>query len=146
MRVVVLPLVLSFLGLSGEGHSLIPLLRWPLLFFGVLLALAVLYRFGPSPHGARWRWITPGSALASVLWIIGSALLSWYLANFGNYDATYGSLGAAIGLMTWMWMSSIVILLGAQFNDTLDTWNDHPQKPMQQTAMQTPGAERSATP
>jgi membrane protein len=147
--VVVFPLVLAFLGLSSQDSSFInsflPLLRWPILFFGLLLALAVLYRFGPSPHGARWRWITPGSALASVLWIIGSALLSWYLANFANYDATYGSLGAAIGLMTWMWMSSIVILLGAQLNNTLDTWNDHRDKPMQQTATQPQGAEGAAT-
>jgi membrane protein len=110
-----------------------------------MFALAVLYRFGPSPHGARWRWITPGSLLATVLWIIGSALLSWYLANFGNYDATYGSLGAAIGLMMWMWMSSIVILLGAQLNHTLDTWGDQPEQPMQQTATQAPGAQRAVT-
>jgi membrane protein len=143
--VVVFPLVLSFIGLSSHGFSFTPLLRWPILFLGLLLALAVLYRFGPSPHGARWRWITPGSALASVLWIIGSVLLSWYLSNFGNYNATYGSLGAAIGLMMWMWISSIVILLGAQLNDTLDTWSGRPQKPMQQAATQTPGTEGSAT-
>jgi membrane protein len=143
--VVVFPLVMSFLGLGQWSDSFTPLLRWPILFAGVIVALAVLYRFGPSPHGARWRWITPGSALATVLWIIGSALLSWYLANFGNYDATYGSLGAAIGMMMWMWMSSIVILLGAQFNDTLDNWDDQPEKPMQQTPMQTPQARRAAT-
>jgi membrane protein len=135
--VVVFPLMLSALGLGHWSNSIAAWLRWPLLFVGVLLALAVLYRFGPSPHDARWRWITPGSALATVLWVIGSAALSFYLANFGNYDATYGSLGAAIGLMMWMWMSSIVILLGAQLNDTLDGWNDQPEKPMQQTAQQT---------
>jgi membrane protein len=141
--VVVFPLLLSFIGLGRWSETVLALLRWPLLFFGVLLALSVLYRFGPSPHGARWRWITPGSALATTLWIIGSAALSFYLANFGNYDATYGSLGAAIGLMMWMWMSSVVILLGAQLNDTLDSWNEQPDKPMQQEAMQ-PGAARRA--
>jgi membrane protein len=139
--VVLFPLLMSFFGLGRWSESFMPLLRWPILFCGVLLALSVLYRFGPSPHGARWRWITPGSALATAQWIIGSALLSWYLANFGNYDATYGSLGAAIGMMMWMWMSSIVILLGAQFNDTLDGWDDQPEKPMQQT----PQARRAAT-
>jgi membrane protein len=134
--VVLFPLLLSLFGLGGLSDSFTPLLRWPILFFGVLLALAVLYRFGPSPHGARWRWITPGSALATTLWIIGSAALSYYLANFGNYDATYGSLGAAIGLMMWMWMSSVVILLGAQLNDTLDNWKDKPDQPMQEESKQ----------
>jgi membrane protein len=143
--VVVFPLLMSFLGLGRWSEALASLLRWPILFFGVLLALSVLYRYGPSPHGARWRWITPGSAFSTVLWIVGSAALSYYLANFGNYDATYGSLGAAIGLMMWMWMSSIVVLLGAQLNQTLDTWNDQPEKPMQQTQLQTPEARGAAT-
>ena len=134
--VVLFPLLLSLFGLGGLSDSFTPLLRWPILFSGVLLALAVLYRFGPSPHGARWRWITPGSALATTLWIIGSAALSYYLANFGNYDATYGSLGAAIGFMMWMWMSSVVILLGAQLNDTLDNWKDKPDQPMQEESKQ----------
>jgi membrane protein len=141
--VVLFPLLLSLFGLGALSDSFTALLRWPILFFGVLLALSVLYRFGPSPHGARWRWLTPGSALATILWIIGSAALSYYLANFGNYDATYGSLGAAIGLMMWMWMSSVVILLGAQLNDTLDNWEEKPEQPMQQEAMQ-PGAARRA--
>lgn len=122
--VVVLPLLMSAFGLAGISNNLMPLLRWPLMFVGLLLALSVLYRFGPSPHGARWRWITPGSMFAAGMWILGSALLSWYLSNFANYDATYGSLGAAIGLMMWMWMSSIVVLLGAQINRVLDNWAD----------------------
>jgi membrane protein len=143
--VVVFPLAMSYLGLGRWSETLASLLRWPILFLGVLLALSVLYRFGPSPHGARWRWITPGSLFATVLWIIGSAALSYYLANFGNYDATYGSLGAAIGLMMWMWMSSIVILLGAQLNNTLDSWNDQPEQPMKQTQLQTPAGRRAAT-
>ena len=134
--VVLFPLLLSLFGIGGLSDSFTPLLRWPILFFGVLLALAVLYRFGPSPHGARWRWITPGSAMATTLWIIGSAALSYYLANFGNYDATYGSLGAAIGLMMWMWMTSVVILLGAQLNDTLDNWGGKPEQPMQEESKQ----------
>ena len=129
--VVLFPLVLAFVGLGSWSGSFTPLLRWPILFVGVIMALAVLYRFGPSPHGASWRWITPGSVMATVLWVLGSDALSYYLANFGDYDATYGSLGAAIGLMMWMWMSSIVILLGAQLNNTLDNWHDQPEKPMQ---------------
>jgi len=143
--VVVFPLVLSTLGLGGWSEIIASLIRWPILFAGVIVALAVLYRFGPSPHGAKWRWITPGSVMAATLWVLGSAALSYYLANFANYDATYGSVGAAIGLMMWMWMSSIVILLGAQLNDTLDNWNAKPDKPMQQTQLQTEGAQKAAT-
>ena len=135
--VIVFPLMLGFIGLGNLSAGIASLLRWPILFAGVILGLAMLYRFGPAPHGARWRWITPGSAMSGVLWVIGSAALSYYLANFANYDATYGSLGAAIGLMMWMWMSSIVILLGAQFNDTLDNWANQPDKPMQQSAQKT---------
>jgi membrane protein len=118
--VVVFPLVMTTFGVDGWTDSVVPLLRWPALLIGVLLALSVLYRFGPAPHGARWRWITPGSFFAAFAWLLGSALLSWYLADFANYDATYGSLGAAIGLMMWMWMSSIVVLLGAQLNVVLE--------------------------
>ena len=135
--VVLFPLLLSSFGLGGWVDTLASLIRWPLLFAGVIVGLAVLYRFGAAPHGAKWRWITPGSVMAATLWVLGSAALSWYLANFANYNATYGSLGAAIGLMMWMWMSSIVILLGAQLNDTLDNWRNQPDKPMQQSAQQT---------
>ncbi len=114
--VVVIPLVLSWVGLGGLTEMLIRVLRWPALLVLVLFGLAILYRFGPSRRQPQWTWITPGSLLAAVLWLAGSALLSWYLGNFANYDETYGSLGAAIGLMMWMWMSVIVILLGAELN------------------------------
>ena len=118
--IVVLPLVLAYIGLGGWTETLLRLLRWPLLLCMVILALAVLYRFGPSRESPRWEWITAGSAFAAVTWLCGSALLSWYLANFANYDATYGSLGAAIGMMIWIWMSSIVILLGAELNSEVE--------------------------
>ena len=118
--IVVLPLVLSYIGLGGRTETLLRLLRWPLLLCLVIFGLAFLYRFGPSRESPRWEWITAGSAFAAVAWLGGSALLSWYLANFANYDATYGSLGAAIGMMIWMWMSSIVILLGAELNSEVE--------------------------
>ena len=118
--IVVLPLVLSYIGLGGWTETLLRLLRWPLLLCLVIFGLAVLYRFGPSRESPRWEWITAGSAFAAVTWLCGSALLSWYLANFANYDATYGSLGAAIGMMIWIWMSSIVILLGAELNSEVE--------------------------
>ena len=90
------------------------------MFVILLVALGVLYRFGPSRRAARWEWLSVGTLAAALLWIAGSALLSWYLSNFGNYDATYGSLGAAIGLMMWMWMSAIIVLCGAELNAEIE--------------------------
>jgi len=118
--IVVLPLVLSFLGLGGWTETLLRLVRWPVLIGVVIFGLAVLYRFGPSREAPRWEWLSVGSVAAAVAWLVGSALLSWYLANFAHYDATYGSLGAAIGMMIWMWMSAIVILLGAELNSEIE--------------------------
>ena len=94
--------------------------RWPALALLTLLGLAVLYRFAPSHRTPQWHWISPGSVFATLTWLAGSALLSYYLANFADYDATYGSLGAAIGLMIWMWMTTIVVLLGAELNVAIE--------------------------
>ena len=80
----------------------------------------MLYRFGPSRARARWRWVSWGSGVAAVLWIAVSVLFSWYAANFGNYNETYGSLGAVIGFMTWIWISTIVILAGAELNAEIE--------------------------
>jgi membrane protein len=118
--IVVLPLVLSYVGLGGWTETLLRLLRWPVLICVVIFGLAVLYRFGPSRERPRWEWLSVGSMFAAVAWLASSALLSWYLANFANYDATYGSLGAAIGMMMWMWISSIVILFGAELNSEIE--------------------------
>jgi membrane protein len=118
--IVVLPLVLSSFGLGGWTETLLRFLRWPVLIGLVVFGLAVLYRFGPSRESPRWEWLSVGSVVAAAAWLVGSALLSWYLANFANYDATYGSLGAAIGMMIWMWMSSIVILIGAELNSEIE--------------------------
>jgi len=117
--VVVFPLVLSAIGFNGT-ETIISLLRWPVLLACVVLGLAVLYRFGPSRREPQWQWVTPGSVFASVGWLSVSALLSWYLQNFANYNATYGSLGAAIGFMMWLWLSAIVILLGAELNSEIE--------------------------
>jgi membrane protein len=75
---------------------------------------------GPSRREPRWQWISIGSVFAAIAWLISSALLSWYLASFADYNATYGSLGAGIGMMMWMWISSIVILFGAQLNSEIE--------------------------
>ena len=118
--VVALPLALDRLGLTPESQTIVSLARWPLLFAILLLALGILYRFGPSRRAPRWEWLSVGTLAAALLWIVGSSLLSWYLSNFGNYSATYGSLGAAIGLMMWMWMSAIIVLCGAELNAEIE--------------------------
>ena len=118
--VIVLPFVLQHVGLSEAADRLLRLGRWPAMFVVLTLALALIYRYGPSRRTPRWRWVTWGSAIAAILWLAASALFSWYTANFGNYNETYGSLGAVIGFMTWLWISAIVILLGAELNAEME--------------------------
>jgi membrane protein len=118
--VVVLPIALDYLRLGEVGKWMIAILRWPLLLAGVIVGLALLYRYGPSRDNPKWRWITPGSVIAAVLWLAASMLFSWYVSSFGNYNETYGSLGAVIGFMTWIWISSVVVLLGAEINAEME--------------------------
>ena len=118
--VVAFPLALDHLGIAPESKLIVALARWPLLLVILLGALAILYRFAPSRDAPRWQWLSIGAVTAALLWIAGSALLSWYLSAFANYNATYGSLGAAIGLMMWMWMSAIVIMFGAELNSEVE--------------------------
>jgi membrane protein len=117
--VIALPLVLTHLGLEQQAGFL-PLLRWPALLILVVLGLALLYRFGPSRRDPKWRWVTPGSIFASFAWLALSALFSLYLSKFSDYNATYGSLGAVIGLMMWIWLSVSVILIGAELNAEIE--------------------------
>ena len=119
--IVVVPVMLKLLGVpEASGAALLSLLRWPLLYLLILFALACLYRYGPSRTQPQWRWATWGSAIASAIWIVGSLLLSWYVAYFGTYNATYGSLGAVIAFMVWMWLSIIVVLVGAEINAEME--------------------------
>jgi membrane protein len=118
--VVVIPVVLNFVGLSNFADLMLRIARWPAMFVAVALALALIYRYGPSREAPQWRWITWGSAVAAVLWLAASALFSWYAASFGKFNETYGSLGAVIGFMTWLWISAIVILLGAELDAEME--------------------------
>jgi membrane protein len=119
--VVVLPLVLAALGYSSlDVPWMIGFLRWPAMFVMVIVALAILYRYGPSRRIAKWRWLSVGSIFAAVAWLAVSVLFSWYLGNFANYSATYGALGAVVGLMMWMWLSTIVVLVGAELNSEIE--------------------------
>jgi len=118
--VIGVPLALQRLGLGEHGQQVVQIGRWPVLGVALLIALLILYGYGPSRPRPKLRWLMSGAVLAIILWLIGSALLSWYLSDFANYSATYGSLGAAIGLMTWMWLSAIIILVGAELNSEIE--------------------------
>jgi membrane protein len=119
--VVVFPLVLAAFGATSlDAPLMIGILRWPLMFVMVIVALAILYRYGPSRRIAKWRWLSVGSVFAAVSWLAVSVLFSWYLGNFANYNATYGALGAVVGLMMWMWLSTIVVLVGAELNSEIE--------------------------
>jgi membrane protein len=113
---VALPVALNYFPLRGMTDILLKIVRWPLLFVIVAFSLSVFYQYGPSRAKAQWRWISWGSAAATGLWLVASILFSWYVSNFGSYNKTYGSLGAMVGFMTWVWLSNVVVLVGAQLN------------------------------
>jgi membrane protein len=118
--IIVVPIILEYVGLSDLGDLLVRAGRWPAMLLILTIALSIIYRYGPSREAAQWRWITWGSALAAVLWLGISGLFSWYAASFGNFNETYGSLGAVIGFMTWLWISAIVILVGGEINAEME--------------------------
>jgi membrane protein len=133
--VVITPVVLTFMGFVTQAERLLAILRWPVLLVAVGVWLSVIYRYGPSRQDAKWRWVTWGSALAAVLWLLASMLFSWYVANFDSYNKTYGSLGAGVGFMVWIWLSVVVVLLGAVLNaetehQTARDSTDGPPKPL----------------
>lgn len=115
------PILLSYVPLGDWGRIALQWLRWPVLLVLLGIALALLYRFGPTRKKPRWRWITTGSVFAAVVWVIASAGFSYYAANFGSFNKTYGALGAVIGFMIWIWISVIVIMIGAEINSEVET-------------------------
>src|SRR5690606_6506745 len=108
---VLVPVVLLFFTL-GRYEWLVPIGAYLIMMVSLMLVLSAIYRWGPSREAARWRWVTPGSLFATLGIMAMSAGYSWYAANFSNYDATYGSLGALIGFLTWMWFSVTIVILG----------------------------------
>ena len=118
--IVAVPVILTYIGLSDTSEVLLRVGRWPAMYLTLTFALAVIYRYGPSHKTPRWRWITAGSAIAALVWLATSGLFSWYAANFGKFNETYGSLGAAVGFMTWLWISAIAILLGAEIDAEME--------------------------
>ncbi len=110
------------------GDDLIVLaLRWPILLALSVGVLAVLYRWGPDRHPRKFRYIWPGALLASLLWLVAGVIFSIYVENFGNYQATFGSVSAAVVLLLWLYNSAQILVLGAAFNTELEfTATGHP--------------------
>lgn len=117
--VLVAPVVLQFFQIRGVPLPL-AWVRWPALFVLALAGLALLYRFGPSRARPRWRWVTWGALVAAALWLVSSLLLSWYITYIADYSATYGSLGAVFGFLTWSWLSAVIVLFGAKLNAEIE--------------------------
>ncbi len=103
-----------------EAGVLVAFARWPLLLVAFGFGLALLYRYAPCRAHTRWRWISWGSGAATVSWLTASLLFSFYTSRFSHYDKTYGSLGAVVGLMVWIWISAIVVLTGAELNAEIE--------------------------
>jgi membrane protein len=110
------PVVLNLVSLGSLPEALTNWLRWPLLALVGLLALAILYRYGPARRTARWHWLPVGSVVAGVLWIGASVLFSTYVQYFGSYNATYGSIGAVIVLLLWLYLTAVAVIIGAGIN------------------------------
>lgn len=117
---ILLPAVIGYLGLSPTLENTILWLQWPVLGALAILGLGVLYRFGPARRHAKWRWISPGAVVAMILWLAGTVAFSIYTQNFASYNETYGTLGGAIILLTWLWLSSFMVLAGAKLNAELE--------------------------
>jgi membrane protein len=111
-----LPAAVQLLGVGGTLKWLLLLLEWPLLMVFVMVSLAMLYRYAPDRDEPQWRWVSPGAIVATILWVAGSIAFTVYVTNFGSYDKTYGSLGGAVVMLTWLYLSSFVMLLGAVIN------------------------------
>ncbi len=118
--VVAFPALVGALGLPDTIATVISWARWPVLALALMAGLALFYRYGPSRAAPRFRWVSWGAVAATVLWLIASGLFSFYVANFGSYNETYGSLAAIVILLMWFYISAFVILIGAEMNAEME--------------------------
>ncbi|WP_187969407.1 YihY/virulence factor BrkB family protein [Aquibium microcysteis] len=137
----VVPAVLAILNLGGLSQIVIAVGRWVLVLGMMIIGISLLYRFGPSREPAKWRWINWGSIMATLVWLMASIGFSYYLQNFADYNATYGSLGAVIGFMLWIWLSAVILIVGAELNAEME----HQTARDTTTGEERPMGERGAT-
>lgn len=136
----VLPAVLKYLWLDDWQEFLARLARWPFIILVFGCGISMIYRYGPSREEAKIRWLSWGVVFSTVLWLVASVLFSFYLENFANYNATYGTLGALIGLMVWVWISVVILIVGAEINAELE----HQTRKDSTTGSPKPMGERGA--
>jgi membrane protein len=117
---VMVPIALSFVPLGPAAEAVLLIIRWVVLFAVAILGLAIVYRFAPDRKEAQWKWVTPGSLIAALLWLGGSLLFALYVRNWGSYGETYGALGGVIVLLMWFYLSGYVVILGAEVNSELE--------------------------
>lgn len=117
---VAVPAIVAFLALPDWFETFLTYGSWVLLAALTVVALAVLYRYGPARDNAEWKWLTPGSVIACILWIVASVGFSIYVSNFGSYNESFGSMAGAIILLMWLWISAFIVLLGAEFNSEME--------------------------
>ncbi|PGH58012.1 hypothetical protein CRT60_08625 [Azospirillum palustre] len=119
--IIAVPAAIAIIGLQDTPIGWIAsLARWPILAVTIMLALAVFYRYAPDRREPQWRWVTWGSGMATVVWLLGSLGFSVYVSNFGSYNETYGSVGAVVVLLLWFNLTSYVVLLGAELNAEIE--------------------------
>ena len=133
--ITLLPTVLKYVYLEAPAREFIQAARWPALAAATIVGLGILYRYAPNRTPPKWQWVTPGALLATVIWTLASLSFSLYADNFGRFNRTYGTLGGAVVLALWMFLSAFAILLGAELNSELEhqTAEDStigPQRPM----------------
>jgi membrane protein len=125
---IMLPVAMSFLRWPDATEFLVRWLRWPAMAAVTLLGLAVVYHFGPARPPARWRWVTLGSAIATALWLGGSALFSRFASRVGKGDIIDGSLAVVITMLTWFLLSAYVVILGAEINVETKRFEDREER------------------
>ncbi len=117
---VALPAILDAARLGSVGKTIGLVLRWPILGVLFILGLSALYRYGPDRDKPKWRWVSLGSLVATLLWVVGTALFALYAGRFGSYNETYGTLAGAVVLLLWLYLTSLVILVGAELNSEME--------------------------
>ena len=120
LAIVYVPILFAFTGYSHAFELVVSIARWPFLALFAVFLLSLLYRYGPCRRNAKWHWVSVGSLFAMVVWLIASAAFSLYVSNFANYDRLYGSLGAVIILLIWLYISFYIVLIGAEINAELE--------------------------
>jgi membrane protein len=120
-----LPMVLTGERAQGPARWIGLVVEWPFLIVFAMGMVALIYRYGPDREEPRWKWASPGVIAATILWVVGSGLFSLYVYHFDSYNKTYGSLGALLVLLTWLWLSVFVVLFGAEINGEVERRTKH---------------------